>query len=92
MSGLIFICFYEILQLPDSAASLEEKCMKLAAAIQRAEHLVVYTGAGISTAAEIPDYRGPNGVWTLKDKGISVKYVACVLLKIKLGQDIMKHL
>jgi len=47
MGGLIFICFYEILQLPDSAASLEEKCMKLAAAIQRAEHLVVYTGCGL---------------------------------------------
>lgn len=35
--------------------------------------LVVFTGAGISTDSGLPDFRGPDGVWTRKERGLPPK-------------------
>ena len=57
-------------ELFDSDQALEEKVELLFQWIQQSRHAVIYTGAGISTSAGIPDFRGPKGVWTLEEKGL----------------------
>jgi NAD-dependent deacetylase len=39
---------------------LDSRLVKL---LEHSQRLLVFTGAGISTASGIPDYRGPQGVW-----------------------------
>lgn len=56
------------MEVEDDENNLRSKCRILADAIRSAKNVVVYTGAGISTSANIPDYRGPNGVWTQMKK------------------------
>ena len=46
----------------DSDSEFETKIDSLVKLMRESKHCVIYTGAGISTAANIPDYRGKNGV------------------------------
>jgi len=47
--------------MPESVAP---SVTTVAAWLRAASRVVVLTGAGISTESGIPDFRGPNGVWT----------------------------
>jgi len=52
------------------AEDLQSRIDTLARWMADAEKLVVFTGAGISTDSGLPDFRGPDGVWTRRDKGL----------------------
>jgi len=58
----------DIKELYDSPEKFNKKVMRLAQYIRESKHFVIFTGAGISTSAGIPDFRGPQGVWTLAAK------------------------
>ena len=49
---------------------LQHHVEKIARWIAGSEHIVAFTGAGISTDSGIPDFRGPEGVWTRRDAGL----------------------
>jgi NAD-dependent deacetylase len=44
--------------------SSDEQMAQIAGLLRSAQRVVVLTGAGISTESGIPDFRGPQGVWT----------------------------
>ena len=52
-------------------AKTDEKISTLSQWFYEAHHPVVFTGAGISTESGLPDFRGPDGVWTRRDKGLA---------------------
>lgn len=51
---------------PDPATAVLGKVKVLAQRMLESSHTVLHTGAGLSTAAGINDFRGPSGVWTLE--------------------------
>jgi NAD-dependent deacetylase len=45
-------------------SEVADRLEEVSAWVDAAERVVVLTGAGISTDSGIPDFRGPNGIWT----------------------------
>lgn len=56
-------------ELRISPEEMLSKATELANLIRSSSHIVFFTGAGISTSAGVPDFRGPQGVWTLSAQG-----------------------
>ncbi|MFC1885052.1 NAD-dependent deacetylase [Thermodesulfobacteriota bacterium] len=50
---------------------LDKRLDILARWIYEAGYPVVFTGAGISTESGLQDFRGPDGLWTRKEKGLT---------------------
>jgi NAD-dependent SIR2 family protein deacetylase len=49
---------------------LAKKIQTLSQWMYDSKHLVVFTGAGVSTESGLPDFRGPDGLWTRQEKGL----------------------
>ena len=56
--------------MPIMSIDLESRIETFAKWLYKARYPVFFTGAGISTASGLPDFRGPDGVWTRRDKGL----------------------
>ncbi len=54
-------------------SDLDKQINTLAQWMFESKHLVVFTGAGISTESGLPDFRGPDGIWTRQAKGLPTK-------------------
>jgi NAD-dependent SIR2 family protein deacetylase len=52
-------------------SDLDDRVNKLALWMHQSRYMVVFTGAGISTESGLRDFRGPDGLWTRRDKGLS---------------------
>ena len=54
---------------------LEQRLETLARWMFEAAYPVVFTGAGISTESSLPDFRGPDGIWTRQAKGLPTEQI-----------------
>ncbi len=55
-------------------SDLKERINTLAQWLLESKYPVVFTGAGISTESGLRDFRGPDGLWTRRDKGLSTPH------------------
>jgi len=55
-------------------SDLQQRIDTLAQWMLATKYLVVFTGAGVSTESGLRDFRGPDGLWTRRDKGLSTPH------------------
>ncbi len=53
---------------------MEDLIKRAARDLTESKHAIALTGAGISTESNIPDFRGPKGIWTLNKEAEAKAY------------------
>jgi len=53
---------------------MEDLVKRAARDLTESKHAIALTGAGISTESNIPDFRGPKGIWTLNKEAEAKAY------------------
>eukprot|EP00005_Dracoamoeba_jomungandri_P014969 CAMPEP_0174273802 /NCGR_PEP_ID=MMETSP0439-20130205/55845_1 /TAXON_ID=0 /ORGANISM="Stereomyxa ramosa, Strain Chinc5" /LENGTH=227 /DNA_ID=CAMNT_0015365207 /DNA_START=39 /DNA_END=719 /DNA_ORIENTATION=- len=64
----------DLVEYADDQAELQHKVEVLAKLMKESKRCIIYTGAGISTSAKLPDYRSTTGIWTKKQQGEDVEF------------------
>lgn len=58
----------------DKKITMESLINRMAGDLLKSRHAIALTGAGMSTESGIPDFRGPNGIWTKDPEAERVAY------------------
>ena len=66
---------------------MDSNSPELAEYLRAARQIMVFTGAGISTSSGIPDFRGPQGVWTRRQPVYYQDFMASEEARIEHWKD-----
>jgi len=64
VTGPCELCQGGVIRPADGNHDVHQAVERARAIVERSRRIAVLTGAGISTESGIPDFRGPQGVWT----------------------------
>jgi NAD-dependent deacetylase len=62
---------------PEAGRAMWAQQRRLVSLVSRARRVCVLTGAGVSTAAGLPDFRGPQGLWARQGRITLDTFIAC---------------
>ena len=74
-----------------NAGEMAEEVIRARRLVDRAERIVVLTGAGISTDSGIPDFRGPQGVWTRNPAAEAKAHISNYLSDPEVRKDVWRQ-